>query len=98
MNHRLKRREYFQKTVQKIIVPGTDAISGFTLHKELENYVRAGISEAEVLKMATIISTEVAGYANQLGPIEEGKLPDLILVEGNPLEKIKRYQTSCVDR
>ncbi|MCX2745596.1 amidohydrolase family protein [Mangrovivirga sp. M17] len=70
------------------IVPGTDAMSGFALHKELENYVRAGIPESEVLKMATIRSAEVTGYGDQLGSIEEGKLADLILVEGNPLENI----------
>lgn len=70
------------------LVPGTDAMSGFALHKELENYVRAGIPEADVLKMATITSAEVCGYQDQLGSIEEGKLADLILLDGNPLENI----------
>ena len=70
------------------IVPGTDAMPGFALHKELENYVRAGISESEVLQMATITSAEVCGYADKLGSVEEGKLADLILIEGNPLENI----------
>ncbi len=70
------------------IVPGTDALLGFGLHKELENYVRAGIPAGEVLRMATIISAQVTGHATQLGSIEAGKLADVILVDGNPLENI----------
>ena len=35
------------------IIPGTDALAGYTLHHELELYVRAGIPAAEVLRMAT---------------------------------------------
>jgi len=70
------------------LVPGTDAMSGFSLHNELENYVKAGISNADVLKMATITSAEVSGYGEQLGSIEAGKWADLILIDGNPLNDI----------
>lgn len=71
-----------------VIVPGTDAMAGFGLHRELENYVRAGISEADVLKSATLTSAQVTGNADILGSVEVGKLADLILVDGNPLENI----------
>lgn len=70
------------------IVPGTDALPGFGLHRELENYVRAGIPADEVLRMATYTSAQVAGVADRLGSIEEGKLADLILVDGTPTEDI----------
>ncbi len=70
------------------IVPGTDAMAGFGLHTELENYVKAGIPASQVLKIATAVSAKVAGVANDLGTIEEGKLADLILVDGNPTHKI----------
>ncbi|MEO7724698.1 MAG: amidohydrolase, partial [Chthoniobacterales bacterium] len=36
------------------IIPGTDALSGYTLHHELELYVRAGIPAPEVLRLATL--------------------------------------------
>jgi len=32
---------------------GTDGIAGFTLHRELELYVRAGMAPAEALQIAT---------------------------------------------
>ena len=70
------------------LVPGTDAMSGFSLHNELENYVKAGISNADVLKMATLTAAEVSGFGEELGSIEAGKWADLILVDGNPLSDI----------
>ena len=69
------------------LVPGTDAIAGFTLHRELELYVKAGIPNAEVLKIATVNSARIAGQTN-VGSIEIGQTADLILLEGNPLENI----------
>jgi len=70
------------------IVAGTDAMAGFALHKELENYVKAGIPASAVLQIATINSAKVIGVEDKLGSIEEGKLADLILIDGNPLEDI----------
>lgn len=70
------------------IVPGTDSMVGFGLHEELENYVKAGIPAADVLKIATINSAKVIGVESELGSIKEGKLADMILVDGNPLENI----------
>ncbi|AOE49941.1 amidohydrolase family protein [Kangiella sediminilitoris] len=68
------------------VVPGTDAIAGFTLHRELELYADAGISNADVLKLATIGSAKVVGNEENVGSITEGKQADLVFVDGNPLE------------
>ena len=70
------------------IVPGTDAIAGFTLHRELELYADAGISNADVLKLATIGSAKVVGNEANVGSITKGKQADLVFVDGNPLEDI----------
>ncbi|MEO8438681.1 MAG: amidohydrolase family protein [Spartobacteria bacterium] len=71
------------------IIPGTDALAGYTLHHELELYVQAGIPAAEVLRMATLTPALVMGVNKDRGVIDNGKLADMILVEGDPTENIR---------
>lgn len=70
------------------IVAGTDAPAGFALHRELENYVRAGIPAPEVLRIATLGAAEIMKRDGELGVIAPGKLADLVLVEGDPAADI----------
>ncbi|HUI62907.1 MAG TPA: amidohydrolase family protein, partial [Steroidobacteraceae bacterium] len=70
------------------IIPGTDALAGYTLLHELELYERAGIAPAEVLRMATLTSAQVIGADRERGVIAPGKLADLILIEGDPTARI----------
>jgi imidazolonepropionase-like amidohydrolase len=74
------------------IVPGTDAIAGFTLHRELELYADAGISNADVLKLATLGSAKVVGNDKNVGSIAVGKQADLVFVDSNPLEDISNLR------
>ena len=71
------------------IIPGTDALAGYTLHHELELYVRAGIAPAEVLRMATWTPALVMGVNKDRGVIAAGKLADMILVDGDPTKNIR---------
>jgi imidazolonepropionase-like amidohydrolase len=70
------------------IVAGTDSLAGFTLHRELENYVRAGIPAPEVLRIATLGAAQVMKRDGELGVIAPGKLADMVLVEGDPAARI----------
>lgn len=70
------------------IVAGTDSMAGFALHRELELYAEAGIPAPEVLRIATIGAARVMKRDGELGSIAPGKLADLILVDGNPSERI----------
>ena len=70
------------------IVPGTDAIPGFTLHRELELYVQAGMTPGEALQSATWTAAKVARVLDDRGTIEVGKRADLVLVDGDPLASI----------
>jgi imidazolonepropionase-like amidohydrolase len=72
-----------------MIIPGTDALRGYTLHHELDLYVRAGIPAAEVLRMATLSPALVMGVNNDRGVIAAGKLADMILVDGDPTKDIR---------
>ncbi len=71
-----------------IVLPGTDDFPGFALHRELELYAQAGLTNAEVLKAATLTSAQVAGKEGELGTVEVGKNANLILVDGDPLKNI----------
>lgn len=70
------------------VVPGTDTLAGFGLHRELELYAQAGIPNAEVLRLATLTPAEILKRDQDLGTIEPGKLADFIVVDGNPLVNI----------
>lgn len=53
--------------------------------KELEVYVRhAGITPLEVIKWATVHGAAMMGMSEDLGTIEQGKLADLLIVDGDP--------------
>ena len=71
------------------IIPGTDALAGYTLHHELELYARAGIAPSEVLRMATLTPALVMGVDKDRGVIAPGKLADMILVDGDPTQNIQ---------
>jgi imidazolonepropionase-like amidohydrolase len=70
------------------IVAGTDAMAGFAYHRELELYAEAGIPAPEVLRIATINAARIMKREKELGSIGAGKLADLVVVDGNPVERI----------
>lgn len=66
------------------IVAGTDELAGFTLHRELEFYVQAGMTPAQALQVATRNGARYTRTSHERGSIEAGKLADLVLVDGDP--------------
>ena len=70
------------------IVAGTDYYAGFSLHRELELYTKAGIPNGEVLQIATLGAARVMHRDSELGSIKPGKLADLVVIDGNPLANI----------
>jgi len=70
------------------LVAGSDDIAGFTLHREMEIYVQAGLTPGQALQIATRNGARVAGVADRTGNISVGKDADLILVEGDPTTDI----------
>ncbi|UCC38169.1 MAG: amidohydrolase family protein [Candidatus Aminicenantes bacterium] len=55
--------------------------------KEFAVYVKLGMSPIDAIRTATINAIDLLGVDDR-GIIEEGKLADLIAVQGNPLENI----------
>jgi len=71
------------------IIPGTDALPGYSLHHELELYARAGIPAPEVLRLATLTPSQAMGVTKDLGIIAAGKLADMVLIDGDPAKNIR---------
>jgi imidazolonepropionase-like amidohydrolase len=78
------------------IAMGADAGTPFNGHgenlKELELLVGVGLSPMEAILSATRIAAGAVGLSHMIGTVEEGKLADLIVVEGDPLKDIKILQ------
>lgn len=79
-----------------VIVPGTDAMAGFALHRELELYQEAGIDPVDVLRIATLGSARVARRDGELGSIEAGKLADMVLIDGDPTRDISALRNTVL--
>lgn len=80
-----------------MILAGTDLgnpflLPGISMHQELALLVRAGLSPLEALQSATLNPARYLGATDSLGTVEAGKLADLVLLDGNPLEDIRNTQ------
>jgi len=70
------------------LVAGTDDIPGFTLQRELELYVEAGLTPSQVLQIATWNGARYARVLDDRGVITPGRRADLILVDGDPTRNV----------
>ncbi len=80
------------------ILAGTDAIDrnvyyGISLHEELIEMTKAGLTNAQALRTATYNAAEYHKKLKDYGSIEINKKADFILLKKNPLEKIENTQT-----
>ena len=79
------------------LLVGSDSLDPFvfpgeSLHRELAELVRAGLRPAEALRSATAGAAQFLGRERDLGTIDVGKLADLVLLDGSPLESIANTQ------
>ncbi len=68
---------------QPFVVPGAG------LHRELEQFVDAGLSPDRALRSATVDAAALLGIADRTGSIDAGMAADLLLVDGNPLDDVR---------
>lgn len=91
----LELNRLYESGGENLLLVGTDEpvyttlLPGFAFHRELLAMVYAGLPNISVLKAATINGANALGVADKLGSIEPGKLADLYVTKGNPLNNIK---------
>ena len=59
---------------------------------ELTLMVRNGMSTSRAVRCGTSEAARLAGVFEQVGSLEPGKLADVVVVDGNPLEDISVLQ------
>src|SRR4029453_14491436 len=69
-----------------LVVTGTDGPNAVNLHGELMAYTMAGMSAFDALKAATVNPAKALNV--DTGTIEAGKLADIVMLEGDPLQNI----------
>lgn len=70
------------------VVAGTDELAGFTLQGELELLVKAGLTPAQALQVATLNGARFSNAASHKGQIAVGMDADILLVDGDPTKNI----------
>ncbi|MCQ8184372.1 metal-dependent hydrolase family protein [Parvularcula maris] len=77
---------------------GTD--SGVSRHgenaREFGLMVEAGMTPEEAIRAATVIGSQNVSMEDKIGTIEEGKLADIIAIDGDPFEDVTVLEDSVV--
>lgn len=66
--------------------------AGIGTHWEIWSFVRGGMSPLEALQAATIVPGRSLGMEREIGSLEVGKLADLLILAGDPLENIRNTE------
>jgi imidazolonepropionase-like amidohydrolase len=83
------------------LLVGTDASTPLNfktdaLIREMDLMVRYGVPPMEVIGMATRVNAEYMKMGSQIGTVTAGKLADIIVVDGNPLQDMRDLRNVSV--
>lgn len=91
----LEGAEAHRRALHNALKAGVKIVNGADLNPiadtaipEIEWVVKAGMTPAQALIASTRTPAEMCDVADSLGTVQVGKLADMIVVDGNPLENI----------
>lgn len=64
------------------------AEKGWAFQREMELFAESGLTNSQIIVASTMENARFFRIADRLGSIEKGKIADLVLVKGNPLDNI----------
>lgn len=81
-----------------LIAVGTDTgnpyvFPGYSVHRELELLVQAGLTPMEALQAGALRAAELLGTEQEFGTVEPGKRADLLILGANPLTDIRNTRS-----
>ena len=75
-------------------VVGTDGgVPGFSVYREMELYVKAGMTPMDAIRSATSVPAKAMRMDGDVGTLERGKRADLLVLDANPLDDISNIRT-----
>lgn len=93
--HALHQRQALVKAAEagvKLLIGSDSMPIGEMGILEMEQFVISGVSEMETLVAATRNGADMLGLLDVLGTVEVGKLADLVVIDGNPLDNISNIR------
>lgn len=92
--------ERFGRQVRDIVRAGGKAalgshgqLQGLGAHWETWSLGSGGLTPHETLRVVTLYGAEAIGLQQDLGSLEPGKLADLIVLDGNPLDDLRETRS-----
>jgi len=68
-------------------------VPGFAMPEEMKLYKKAGLSNYDILRIATYNAASFFGATGEWGTVSKNKLANLLILDKNPLENIENVKT-----
>lgn len=82
------------------LIAATDVGAPLNFHTpiplQLRNFLAAGLTAMEAIQSATLRAAQMQGVDHEVGTVSTGKLADIIVVDGDPLQDITLLQHRVV--
>ena len=91
---RLFVREFAARGVRLLV--GQDGNDPAGTFAEMRRLRECGVTEAEIIKGATLYPAQWLGVEDRLGSLSPGREANILVVEGNPLEDIGHLESAVL--